>query len=215
MRPRLRQISETAETLESHMSLANRILDWPWAWIAGVIMASGGGWLAWLIQKAFEAPWYTQVFFSLLAALVIAFIWTGIVAFWVSIRRSRREEGAIASGLAWSGYTYGPGAVIDGGTHHLSEIFGADQIRNNLLFRNSRIEGPGIVAFISCTVDKTEFFDLPKVQFIDPKSAGNAAMVSPQFVKCRFENCAFAKALYIMDLGMKGPDIITYQLKPK
>jgi hypothetical protein len=212
MQPPIRKLSKAAEVIESHWSLGARIAD-HWPWIMAMIATSGlGGWFMWLIQVAASAPWYTKALFTMTAVLFLAFIVSGIWAFVTWMRRSRREEGAIATGLAWSGYTYGPGSVIDGGTHRLSEIFGIDQMRNNLLFRNCRIEGPGIVALIACHCEKSDFFDLPKAQFIDPRSAENATMSSYQFLKCRFEGCSFNKMIIIANIDVSGPDVVTYIL---
>lgn len=214
MASRIKQTSEVAEAFESHLSLVTRVIDnWPWV-VAMIGIPGVSGYLAWLKQTALNSPWYDKAFFAIFAVLSSAFLILGIRAFLAWARRSRREEGAVATGLAWSGYTYGPGSIIDGGTHRLSEIFGIDQIRNNLVFRNCRIEGPGLAIFVACHCDKSDFFNLPRFQFIDPTTAGEAAQVSYQFLKCRFENCAFSKMMLIANIEIQGSDIVTYKLVP-
>ncbi len=204
--------SKRAQALESHWSLGTMVRD-NWPWIAAVTGLPGfAGWSAWIKQTAENAPWYDKTLFVISAVLGTAFLVLGLQAFWIWARRSRREEGAIARGLSISGYTYERGAVVHGGTHSLAEIFGSDQLRTELLFRNCQIKGPGIVAFFACHMEKSDFFGLPGPHIIDAHHSGELARFAYQFMRCRFENCAFNDAVLIANLPMRGPDIYRYRL---
>lgn len=207
-----KRYSAITSSIETHWSLYTVARD-NWTWLVGILGLGGAtGWAAWAWQKALALPWYQESLIVVFAVLIVVFLATGIRAFWASYRRSIREEGAIASGLSWSGHTYANGSVIQGGTHRLVEIFGTDQLRSNLTFRNCQILGPGAVAYFACNIDKTEFFGLPAVQIIDPRYAGSIAAVIYQFMKCRFENCVLSNILHIHRLPMSGPDMNVYRM---
>lgn len=204
--------SQTLQAIESHWSLVNLVKD-NWSWIATVIGLSGvTAWLTWVKQSALLAPWYDKVLLSIFSPLIAAFLFMGIRTFWLAAKRTRREEGAIARGLSISGYTYERGAVVEGGTHSIVEIFGADQVRAGLLFRNCQIKGPGTVALFGCSIDKSEFFALPGQQVIDSRFSGELARTAFQLISCRFENCTFTNVLFIANLADRGPDIYRYKL---
>lgn len=137
---------EFTAAVETHWSLFTMVRN-NWGWIAAALGLSGlNGWLAWLWQSAAGATWYQKALWTSLGVLVTAFTASGIRAFLAWHRRSIREKGAIAAGISWSGHTYANGSIIQGGTHRLVEIFGTDQLRSNLTFRNCQVLGPGIVA---------------------------------------------------------------------
>lgn len=203
---------ELTNTIGTHWSLFTMIRDnWGWA-TAAVGLGGVGGWWAWLSAHAAAVPWYTKGLAALIAFLIVIFLVAGVRAFLAWQRRSAREEGAIASGLSWSGHTYSNGSIITGGTHRLAEIFGADQLRSNLTFRNCQILGPGAVAYYVCHSEKSEYFGLPAVQFIDPRYAGEISTVVYQFIKCRFENCVFSKMLHIQRFPNDMPDGQVYRM---
>ena len=132
-----RRITEVAGKIESHWTLYNLLREnWGWA-VTALGLGGAGGWWAWLVARAAEAPWYEKGLVALFAFLVITFLVTGVRAFLASHRRSARDEGAEAAAakLSWSGHAYTNGSIIEGGTHRLSEIFGTDQLRSNLLVR--------------------------------------------------------------------------------
>lgn len=207
-----KRYSEITGSIETHWSLFTIVRD-NWGWIVTTLGLSGlSGWWAWLWQTAKAAPWYERALVATFAALSIAFLVSGVRAFLMWHRRSTREEKAIAVGLSWSGHTYSNGSVIEGGTHRLVEIFGADQLRSNLTFRNCQILGPEAVAYFACHVDKTEFFGLPGVKMIDPRYSGGVATAIYQFMKCRFENCVFSNILHVIRLPSSGPDMHVYRM---
>lgn len=209
-----RPYSKITESIEKHWSLFTMLRD-NWGWIVTALGLGGlSGWWTWLWQTANAAPWYEKTFAITITALLVTFLVTGVRAFLAWHRRSTREEGAIASGLSWSGHVYTNGSIIDGGTHRLVEIFGTDQLRSNLTFRNCQILGPGAVAYFACHVDKTEFFGLPGVQMIDPRYSGGISTTMYQFMKCRFENCVFSNILHVIRLPSSGPDMHVYRMVP-
>jgi hypothetical protein len=177
-----KRYTEITGGIETHWSLFTMVRD-NWGWLVSVLGLGGiTGWATWAWEVALALSWYQKSLIVILVVLVVVFLVTGIRAAWASHRRSIREEGAIAIGLSWSGHTYANGSVIEGGTHRLVEIFGTDQLRSNLTFRNCQILGPGAVAHFGCHVEKTEFFGLPGVQFIDPRYAGAISAVIYQFM---------------------------------
>lgn len=207
-----RRYTEIAGKIETHWNLFNLLRD-SWGWIIAALGLTGlSGWCALLWQSAIAAPWYQKALIVTLIALFVVFAVAGIRTLLALHRRTVREEGAVATGLSWSGHTYANGSIIDGGTHRLVEIFGTDQLRSNLTFRNCQILGPGAAAYYSCNVDKTEFFGLPGVQFIDPRYSGSIGAVVFQFMKCRFENCVFSNILHIMRSTASGPDVHVYRM---
>jgi hypothetical protein len=209
-----RRITEIAGKIESHWTLFNLIRD-NWGWIVTTLGLAGmQGWFVWFWQAAIGAPWYQKGLVLTTGVLLTVFVITGVRAFLAWHRRTAREEGAVAAGLSWSGHTYANGSIIEGGTHRLVEVFGTDQLRSNLTFRNCQILGPGAAAYFNCHVEKTEFFGLPGVQFIDPRYAGNISAVTHQFIKCRFENCVFSGIVHIMRLDFSGPDMHVYRMVP-
>lgn|GEM_PF-5733891 len=207
-----RRYAEITGSIETHWSLFSMVRD-NWGWVVTTLGLSGAsGWWAWLWQSAQAAPWYEKLLVAIVVSLIVAFLITGVRAFLVWHRRSVREEGAIASGLSWSGHTYSNGSTIDGGTHRLVEIFGTDQLRSNLTFRNCQILGPGAVGYFGCNIEKSEFFGLPGVQFVDSRYAGDITSAVFQFMKCRFENCVFSNVLHIIRLPLDGPDMHVYRM---
>jgi hypothetical protein len=182
-------------------------------WVVTALGLGGlSSWWAWLWATAAAAPWYEKASCALVGFLLVAFLVTGSRAYFAFYRRSVREEGAVAAGLSWSGHTYANGSIIEGGTHRLVEIFGADQLRSNLTFRNCQIIGRGAVAYFSCHSEKSEYFGLPAVQFIDPRYAGEIATVVYQFVKCRFDNCVFSNMLHIQRFPAEMRDGQVYRM---
>jgi hypothetical protein len=205
-----KRYTEIAGKIESHWTLYDLVRD-NLGWVVTTLGLSGlSGWWAWLWQTATAAPWYEKSLVITLFVLSVAFLMTGLRAFLAWHRRSSREEGAIATGLSWSGHTYANSSIIEGGTHRLAEIFGNDQLRSNLTFRNCQILGPGAIAYFSCHIDKSEFFGLPAVQVIDSRYSGDLSAVVYHFVKCRFENCVFSNILHIGSLPVSGPDVAIY-----
>ncbi len=207
-----RRYSEITGSIETHWSLFSMVRD-NWGWVVTALGLGGlSSWWAWLWQAANAATWYEKSLGATFAALLVVFLVTGVRAFLAWHRRSAREEGAVASGLSWSGHTYTNGSIIEGGTHRLAEIFGTDQMRSNLTFRNCQILGPGAVAYFGCHIDKTEFFGLPAVQFIDPRYVGEITRFIHQFVKCRFENCVFSNILHVQRFARDMSDSQVYRL---
>jgi len=203
---------EITGTIETHWSLFAMVRD-NWGWVMTTLGLGGvSSWWAWLSAHAAAVPWYTKALAALLAFLIVAFLIAGLRAFFAWQRRSSREEGAIAGGLSWSGHTYANGSIIEGGTHRLSEIFGTDQLRSNLTFRGCQIVGPGVVAYFGCHSEKSEYFGLPSVQFIDPRYAGEIATVVYQFVRCRFENCVFSNMLHVQRFPQNMHDSQVYRM---
>lgn len=207
-------LSRRAQAFESHWSLGKLIAE-HWIWLAPLFGLSGlSGFAAWARQTALSAPWYEKVLVVLFAVLGAAFLIFGCRSFFLWAQRSRREASAIAAGIAWSGHAYSKGAVISGGSHRIAEIFGTDQLRANLTFRNCQIIGPGIALLIACHVEKSEFFGLPRVQFIEPDGAVEVGSCAHQFIKCRFENCTFNGILFISNILPSGGDVVSYRLVP-
>ena len=204
-----KRYKELTGAIETHWSLFSAVRD-NWGWLVTTLGIGGlSGWWAWLWSAAAAAPWYEKALCALVGSLFVAFLVAGTRAYFAFYRRSVREERAVAAGLSWSGHTYANGSFIEGGTHRLVEIFGADQLRSNLTFRNCQIIGPGAVAYFSCHSEKSEYFGLPAVQFIDPRYAGDIAAVLCQFIKCRFENCVFSNMLHIQRFpaDMRGGEV--------
>lgn len=209
---KMRQASGAAQALESHWSLAGLVKE-NWTWIAPMIGFSGtSGVLAWIKQSAVDAPWYDKALVAIFATLGAAALIVILRAGWGLIRRNQREEGAVARGLSISGYTYERGAFIDGGTHSLPEVFGNDQVRTDLTFRNCQIKGPGLAAFIGCHVDRSDFVALPGQCVIDPRYSGELTRFVYRFVRCKFENCAFNDLALIAHLPIEGPDMYRFKL---
>lgn len=207
-----KRYSEITGSIETHWSLFSMVRD-NWGWVMTTLGIGGAsGWWAWLWTAAQVAPWYEKALCSLVGFLVVAFLVTGARAYFALYRRSVREERAIATGLSWSGHTYANGSIIEGGTHRLVEIFGTDQLRSNITFRNCQILGPGAVAYFACHSEKSEYFGLPAVQFIDPRYAGEITTVLSQFVKCRFENCVFSNMLHIQRFPTNMSDAQVYRM---
>lgn len=207
-----RRYKDIADTIETHWSLYSALRDNA-GWIVTALGLGGvGSWWTWVWATAAQAPWYEKALGALFAGLFGAFLVTGIRAFLAWHRRSAREEGAIAAGLAWSGHAYARGSIIEGGTHRLAEIFGPDQLRTNLTFRNCQITGPGAVAYYSCNTERSEYFGLPAVQFIDPRYSGEITHVVYQFIRCRFDNCTFSNMLHIQRFPTDMDDSQVYRL---
>jgi hypothetical protein len=207
-----KRYSEITSSIETHWSLFSVVRDnWGWAVTALGLSGAGGG-FAWLWAQALAAPWYQKGLVSLFAFLVVAFCVTGVRAFLAWHRRSVREEGAIATGLSWSGHTYSKGSTIEGGTHRIVEIFASDQLRSDLTFRNCQILGPGVVGYFDCRIEKSEFFGLPAVQFVDPRYAGHLMPFLHHFMRCRFENCVFSGIVHVQRLPQDMSDSEVWRL---
>jgi hypothetical protein len=197
------KITRVTAGIEAHWSLANLLRD-NWGWIVSTIGLAGfNGGMVWLWQAALDASWYQQALVISSVILVTTFFILGIKAFLTWMRRSQREDGAIALGIASSGYTYGPGAVIDGGTHSIAEIFGRAQTVSNVLFRNCTIIGPGVVLFANSPTSHCTFWDLPAPQKILGFTAGDVLIHCHQFFQCRFENCTITKLIQIDSIPLQ------------
>ncbi|WP_067109628.1 hypothetical protein [Sphingopyxis granuli] len=209
---KLSKASRLAQATESHWSFGQMVKD-NWPWIAGVTgLPVSTGWLAWIKATAEGAAWHDKLLFAIIATGFMAFVVLGARAFLLSARRAKREEGAIARGLSISGYTYERGTIIEGGTHTLPEIFGRDQVRTDVTFRNCHIAGPGIVALFACHIERSEFIALPGPHVLDSRHSGEIARFAYRFVHCKFDNCAFEDVAIVGNLSIRGADLYRYKL---
>jgi hypothetical protein len=209
MRKRVGRLSSAAQAAESHWTLLGMISE-HWSKLAILVGTGSGGWLGWVIQTAKQATGYE---IALWVSGIGLFFGACVAALLSNLegRKLKRLQGeAVASGLSWSGYSYGHGAIIDSGTHSLTDIFGGDRLRVDLIFRNCQIVGPGIIALYSCHVAKSQMFALPDPIFIQP--SGTLTPFAPQFLNCRFENCTFSDIAMISNPF--AADVKVFKLAP-
>jgi hypothetical protein len=208
-----KRYSDVTASIETHWSLFSAVRDnWGFAMTA---LGLGGlqGWLLWIWQAAIAAPLYQKALVISFGVIITVFFVTGVQAFLASYKRSARESDAIATGLSRSGYAYTNGSIIEGGTHRLTEIFGNDQLRSNLIFRNCQILGPGIVAHFASDINKTECFGTPGPQFIQWEAISVFSPCVFHFVRCRFDNCVFANIIQLGGVMPSGPDAYYFRLE--
>jgi hypothetical protein len=207
MKKSIRRLSSAAQATESHWTLWGMLSE-HWGNLLVAASAGGGGWLGWVIKTAQQATGYEIALWVSGIGLFFGACVAALLSHLEGRKLKMLQGEAVASGLSWSGYSYGKGAVVDGGTHSLADIFGADRLRVNLIFRNCQIVGPGIIALIKCNVEKTEFFALPDPIFIEPSS--DLAPFAPQFLSCRFENCTFSDIAIISN--PLAPEMVVFKL---
>jgi hypothetical protein len=111
---------------------------------------------------------------------------------------------------------YGPGTVIERGTHRLSDIFDRHAVRTDLVFKDCQIEGPGLIAFLGAHADHCKFYGIPKAQFIAPEGAADLAHAAFQFVNCKFFGCTFRGVAVIGTVlpPSEGAEVYALQRQP-
>ena len=209
-----KNLSNRAQAIESHISMA-LLLRNNWPAIVTTLGISGfNGFLVWLGQAAAHAPWYQKLLFATLGVCVSAFLITGFFAFLSTVfRRAKTENDALARNIRWSGHTYSPGAVIEGGTHSVADIFGTDRSRSRLFFRNAQIDGPGTVWLFGCHMEHNGFLAAGVTVVIEPKSGGLMGSSTHVFWQCRFDNCTFVDVVCVGDLGFDPAQVAIFKLE--
>lgn len=100
---------------------------------------------------------------------------------------------------------YQDGAVIEGGTHNIYDIFGRDDTRRDMTFRNCTIEGKGMVGITRANRDNMEInFHLTGGSMVMKRGPDIATSVK-EFYECGFEGVTFRD---IMILGHGNQEMI-------
>lgn len=87
---------------------------------------------------------------------------------------------------------YQDSAIIEGGTHNIYEIFGKDNSRRDMVFRNCTIIGLGMVAITQANREnlKINYFHTSTGSMV-MKAGPDVANHIKQFFECSFENVTF------------------------
>jgi len=92
---------------------------------------------------------------------------------------------------------YSYGAVIDGGTHRIYDIFGTEGIRTNLTFRNCEISGPAVVTLMNTHLDGCSTLNTSTEAGMIIQTFTPFVSASLKFFECRFENCKFIEIILV------------------
>lgn len=160
------------------------------------LIATGiGTWIAAQAEALSEIGWPAWIF----AGVLFAFLVLGTFSSVARLRLSWNANKAVGRGMKWNEAIFSPGAIIEGGTHTISEIFGNDGVRSHLLFRNCQIIGPGVVSLFLSPTEKCEIsgVPVPVVFFINDEIAKVGNHVH-QFHRCRFDNVTFYNVAVII-----------------
>lgn len=166
-------------------------------WTQGVpaLIATGvGTWLASNMNFLQDEGWATWI----LVGAGFAFFILGAASAVARFRYTWKAGQAVDRAVRWNSAIFSPGAIIDGGTHTISEIFGNDAVRSNILFRNCQITGPGVISFFNSPTEKCESSGVPiPVNINIDKDFAEVGNHVHQFHKCRFENVVFYNIILI------------------
>ncbi|MGK7651379.1 hypothetical protein ACSQ76_02785 [Roseovarius sp. B08] len=161
-----------------------------------MLTTGAGTWIASQMPILANQGWPLWVFAGVgfAAALLLS------VSAVANLRYRWSASNALNKGIQWNDSTFTPYAVIDGGTHSLSEIFGGTGVRSNLTFRNANIVGPGVAALFGSKLEKCDIAGVPEPVVIhmnqDFARVGNLTHV---FHKCNFLNCVFYNLVLVDD----------------